>query len=198
MAKDRDYLIHPQYIILILVLSGVSALFLGFTLAYLYNRIEQGVPPVELPTLFYWNSLLLLASSFTLIQAKRNYLEDQTQKYKWSLIITLSLSILFLIAQIFAWNQLMSKDILINSTNMASYLYIISGMHFVHVVAGIPFLAYFIFIAHKKMQSPVSVLIYFSDPDKKRRLNLLNIYWHFLDALWIYLVIFFLINYLIQ
>ena len=36
--------------------------------------------------------------------------------------------------------------------------------------------------------------LYFSDPEKKVRLDLLTIYWHFLDILWIYLVFFFAIN----
>jgi len=63
---------------------------------------------------------------------------------------------------------------------------------------GIPFLAWFYWMAKKKMVEPVSVLVYFSDPEKKLRLRLLTIYWHFLDGLWIYLVLFFWINYLIK
>jgi len=79
---------------------------------------------------------------------------------------------------------------------MAAYLYLISAIHLAHVIAGIPFLGYFIYNAIKKMVSPVSVLVYFSDEDKKRGLDLLTLYWHFLDGLWIYLVLFFLVNYL--
>ena len=45
--------------------------------------------------------------------------------------------------------------------------------------------------AYRKMRSPVTVLLYFSDPGKNRILNLINIYWHFLDSLWLYLVVFF-------
>lgn len=198
MQQERNFLIHPGYIIMILVLAGISALFLGFSGAYLYNRVQQGVPPVKLPSLFYWNTLLLIASSITLIWARKSYKNDHTTNYKIALGITLTLTILFLVAQIFAWFQLYNQDIFIDYNNMASYIYVISGLHFAHVVAGIPFLAYFLYIAIKKMKSPVSVLIYFSDKSKKRKLDLLNLYWHFLDALWIYLVLFFLINYLFQ
>ena len=77
---------------------------------------------------------------------------------------------------------------------MASYLYIISGIQFAHVIVGIPFLAIFYYQALKKMVEPVSVLIYFTDPVKRRQLKMLTIYWHFLDGLWIYLVLFFLVN----
>jgi cytochrome c oxidase subunit 3 len=195
---EKDYLVHPQYIIMTLVLFGVTALFLGFSGAYLYNRVQQGIQPVSLPSLFYYNSLLLIASSYTLWQAKNSYKKDDTIKYRQYLNITLALTFVFLIAQIFAWMQLFGNNISIQHSTMASYLYLISGVHFAHVIAGIPFLLYFIIEAYKKMKTPVTVLIYFSDKAKKRSLNLLNIYWHFLDALWIYLVLFFLLNYLIK
>ena len=198
MHDDRNFLIHPSYIILFLVIAGISSLFLGFTGAYLYNRIEQGVPPVQLPSLFYWNTLILLTTSGVLIWAKHCYKTDRTSKYKLSLALTLLLTGIFLISQILAWQQLRGNEIFVNYNNMASYLYVISGIHFAHVIVGIPFLAYFLYIAVTRMNTPVSVLIYFSDKAKKRRLDLLNIYWHFLDGLWIYLVVFFLINYLIQ
>lgn len=181
-----------------LVLFGVSALFLGFTGAYLYNRVQQGVQPVAVPSMFYYNSVLLLLSSYTLWKAKTAYRDDETIAFKNSLIITLILTLGFLIAQFFAWNQMLNQNIGITHSTMASYLYLISILHFAHVIAGIPFLAYFIIEAHRKMISPVTVLVYFADKGKKRMLDILNIYWHFLDGLWIYLVMFFLLNYLFR
>ena len=197
MVHERNYLIHPSYIVMFLLLAGVSALFLGFSAAYIYNRVQSNIPPVKLPTLFYFNTLILIASSFTLKWAKQSYLNDNTRNYKIALLVTLGLTLFFLGAQIMAWLQLYNSDIFVNYNNMASYMYLISGIHFVHVVAGIPFLVIFSVNAVRKMKSPVSVLIYFSDLAKKRRLDLFNIYWHYLDGLWIYLVLFFLINYLI-
>lgn len=198
MIPEKNYLIHPQYIILTLVLLGVTALFLGFSGSYLYNRIQQGVEPVTIPSLFFYNSILLLLSSFTMWKAKSAYLEDHTANFRRYLIVTLILTFTFLVAQYFAWKQMLDNNLDLAYSTMASYLYLISGLHFAHVIAGIPFLIYFIIEAYRKMKSPITVLLYFSDPGKKRNLTLLNIYWHFLDGLWIYLVVFFLINYLIK
>lgn len=197
MVPRRNYLIHPQYIIITLVIAGITALFLGFTGAYIYNRVQQGVAPVNIPSLFYFNSILIIASSITLIYAKKRYETDDTPMFKVALWITLLLTTTFLVMQIQAWNQLQAANVSLTSSTLASYMYLISGLHFLHLVAGIPFLVYFIYSAHKRMKDPVTVLIYFSDPDKKRELNLLNIYWHFLDGLWLYLILFFLINYMI-
>jgi len=133
-----------------------------------------------------------------MVWAKRMYLADQTQKYQQALIATMVLSVLFMIAQIFAWRSLFSQEIFINTDNSASYLYVISGLHFAHVIAGLPFLGMFLWKARKQMKEPVSVLVYFSDPEKRLKLRLLTIYWHFLDGLWIYLVLFFYLNYWIR
>jgi len=197
MKEERNFLIHPQTIALTLILAGITVLFLAFSGAYLYSKIQEGAPSIEMPPLFYLNSLILIASSFTLVWAMKAYEYDQTERFKWLLWATMILTILFLVAQIIAWMQLTTENVHLTSSNMASYLYVISGLHFAHVIAGIPFLGYFIWVAHKKLKTPVSVLVYFSDPEKKRRLKHLTTYWHFLDGLWIYLVLFFLVNWLI-
>lgn len=156
----------------------------------------MGMEPIKLPLLFIFNTLILIATSILLKQSMNHYKQDETEKYKRSLLLTLTLTIVFLFSQIVAWKQLYSQGIFVNHSNMTSYLYIISIVHFAHVVAGIPFLGLFYFHAYKRMVEPVSVLVYFSDPDKKRKLTMLTLYWHFLDGLWIYLVLFFLLNYL--
>lgn len=193
--QSRNFIIHPQIIAITLLIAGVTFLFLAFSGSYVYNRIQTGMPAIKLPPLFYINTLILLFSSWTLTQSKKAYLADDTRKYQIFLWSTLILSLIFLAAQIFAWIQLLDSGVLINQSNMASFVYLISAVHFAHVIVGIPFLALFIYTTHFRMKEPVSVLVYFSDPDKARKLKLLTIYWHFLDALWIYLVAFFAINY---
>jgi len=197
-ANERNYLIHPLYILITLVLAGITALFLGFSAAYLYSRIQEGADAVQLPSLFYINTFILMASGGTLMLAKKAYREDRTERYQLMLLFSTILTIIFLIAQIVAWNQMHMMNLTLGSDNMTSYIYVISALHFVHVVAGIPFLILFLYSAKVHMKEPVSVLVYFSDPDKKRKLDVLTIYWHYLDALWIYLVLFFLINYFIN
>ena len=172
-------------------------LFLTLTAAFVYTRVQSDLPPIKLPILFLVNTGVLLASSWTMVQAKQAYLADDTKRYQQMLWGTLGLSILFMVLQSLAWYLLFANQITITTDNSAGYLYVISGLHFAHVIAGLPFLGIFIYRARKYMREPVSVLVYFSDPAKRLNLRLLTIYWHFLDALWIYLVIFFFINQLV-
>lgn len=193
-----SFAFHPYNVLLILLIFSLSMVFLALSIAFVYSRVQNAVPPVKLPNIFLFNTVILLASSGTMLYAKNAYRADDTQRYKLALGVTMVLSFVFLILQIVGWSSLFQQEIFVNTDNSAGYLYVISGLHFAHVIGGIPFLGYFIWQAHKKMKEPVSVLVYFSDPEKRLKLRLLTIYWHFLDALWIYLVLFFFINYLIR
>ncbi|MBB4081008.1 cytochrome c oxidase subunit 3 [Lewinella aquimaris] len=195
--SEDNFAFHPKNIYLALLLFSLSMLFLAMTAAFVYTRVQSDLPPIKLPLLFFLNTAILLGSSYTMVQAKRFYLADNTVAYQRMLWYTLALSLFFMVMQGVAWYQLFSNQIYINTDNSAGYLYVISALHFAHVIGGLPFLGLFIYRARKYMQEPVSVLVYFSDPDKRLNLRLLTIYWHFLDALWIYLVLFFLLNQLV-
>ncbi len=189
--------IHTHHIVLALLLFGITALFLSCTVAYVYTRVEHGAPSLGLPPVFLFNTLLLIGGSLALRRASRAFDEDQPSTYKQALLLTLGLTVLFLAAQLFGWKQLIDQQIAINRDNSASYLYLISALHFVHVIGGLPFLVTFYLKAHKRVAEPVGALVYFSEPSRKLRLRLITWYWHFLDIVWIYLVLFFYINSLI-
>ncbi|MBK6904087.1 MAG: cytochrome c oxidase subunit 3 [Saprospirales bacterium] len=200
MPADRKYneydnfAFHPYNVLLVLLLMGLTALFLAMTASFLYTRVQAGLPPLKIPAIFLLNTLLLVASSVALAWAKRSYLADHTLDYQRALGLTILLSLLFLVLQGLGWKQLLSQNVHFLKDNSASYLYLISGLHFAHVVAGLPFLVAFLQTARIRMVDPVSVLVYFSDPAKRLKLRLLTLYWHFLDGLWIYLVLFFWFN----
>ncbi len=193
--REEPFINIPQQkLVLYLLLFGLSILFIVFAIAYVSTRSAHGNQGVYLPPVFILNSFLLLASSFSVNRANKAYRLDNTRNYQIMLWVTLFLTLVFLLFQIFAWTYYF--DILLGS-NIGigkQYLYVISGLHFAHVLGGLPFLILFIVTAHLRMKDPVSVLVYFSDPSKKMRLENLTTYWHFLDGLWIFLVLFFLIN----
>lgn len=197
VRQDEAFLFHPQYVMLSILLFGLSALFLALTASYVYTRVTMDVPPVKVPVLFLFNTLVLLGSSYTMVRARRCYLNDDTRGYQTNLKYTIWLSVIFMLLQGVAWWWLFHQNIGLNSSTTTGYLYLISFVHLAHVIAGLPFLMLFYRAAKRRMVDPVTVLVYFSDPEKRLKLRLLTVYWHFLDGLWIYLVLFLGINYLI-
>ncbi len=197
-SKDRSLILHPYNIFLTLLLGSITVLFLAFSAAFVYTRVEENMPAIELPKIFYFNTFILIGSSFTMRWAKQCYLKDNTEHYQLALLTTIILTLIFMFCQYIGWSDLFSRELFLGTNNSSSYLYLISGLHFAHVLTGLPFLIIFLKTARVKMKEPVSVLVYFSDPEKRLKLRLLTIYWHFLDILWIYLVLFFYVNSLIN
>ncbi|MFK7774424.1 MAG: heme-copper oxidase subunit III [Saprospiraceae bacterium] len=187
---------HPYNIALTLGLFSITALFFAFSAAYVYTRVQfPEIPAISLSPVFFLNTMVLLASSWSINWANRSYLEDNTSDYQRALKLTIALTIIFMIGQFIGWNDLSSQlDSQFLASNLSSYLYLISALHFAHLLAGLPFLLLFYYVAEKRMKEPVSVLVYFSDPEKLLKLKLLTTYWHYLDILWIYLILFFLVN----
>lgn len=179
---------------LFLLLLSLTMLFLAFSIGYVFTRNQSGAEGVYLPPIFILNSFILLASSRYIHKANKAYKEDDTKGYQNALTITMALTILFMGAQLVGWFGFRDSLIGENIGNGVNYLYAISGLHFAHIVGGLPFLSVFLYNAYKKMEEPMTVLLYFSDPVKRMQLQLLTIYWHFLDGLWIFLVLFFLLN----
>ena len=166
-------------VMLFFTLFGLTAMFVALTISYVYSRIQMNIPPVRLPLIFLFNTVILLASSWTMLAAKKAYLKDETTVYQQKLLQTIFLSLVFMVAQGLGWYWLFKVNLQLTTSTTVSYLYVISILHFLHVVVGLPFLIHFYWTAKKKMVEPVSVLIYFSDPEKRLKLRLLTIYWHF-------------------
>ncbi len=189
---------HPYNIMMILLLASLTMIFIGLSGAYLYSRFQAGEPPIKIPFIFVFNTFILAGSSVTLDRAKKAYLSDQTLQYQRMLVLTVLLTMLFMVMQYVGWNILLAENPQIGIGNMRGYVYAISIIHLCHILAGLPFLLAFLYVAIVRMKEPVSVFVYFSDPLKQLKLKMLSMYWHFLDILWIYLVVFFYVNYFLK
>lgn len=194
----QSFGIHPYKIFVYLIIAGITVLFLSLSVAYAYTRVQSSFPAIKLPWVFLLNTVVLLASSVMLIRGKKHYQKDDGSELKQALQYTIVLTLIFLVGQGYGWYELFQRNISLPQNNGMAYLYLISGVHFAHVLVGLPFLWEFYRKAKRDIVEPVSALLYFSDPVKKMKLDLLNVYWHFLDGLWIYLVIFFAANYLLN
>lgn len=190
---------HPYSIMMYLVLASLTMIFFGLSAAYLYTRFTTvpSVAPIKIPFLFLGNTVVLSASSWALRRAKAFYKADNTEGYQRALWATLLLTLVFMGLQFVAWQMLWAENPNLANSNMVSYVWAISIIHFIHILGGLPFFIVFLITAYKRMKEPVSVLVYFSDPMKQLRLRLLTLYWQFLDYLWLYLMLFFWVNYFI-
>jgi cytochrome c oxidase subunit 3 len=95
--------------------------------------------------------------------------------------LTVLLGLGFLLAQVFAWRQLAGQGIYVASHPHSSFFYLLTGAHAVHLVGGLLGLT-FLWLRSRRHVTESALLA-----KRKAATDAVSIYWHFMDALWIYL-----------
>ena len=147
------------------------------------------------PKAFIVSLVLLLFSSFSISKALTAFREDDMKALKHALGITLVLGLAFTISQYVGWYELNQANIYLSGQVSGSYLYVISGLHVLHLAAGLVFLTMTYTQVSSITRDPVKQLIMVTNPYQRVKLEMLTVYWHFVDALWVVLFFYFLFSF---
>jgi cytochrome c oxidase subunit III len=184
-------------------LTPVIMLFVSFTSAYI---VRQGLPTLDLRTNTYirdwlpvnlpWvllmvNTVVLLVSSVTMELSRRQITRQaalaplesipgvslgKERTVPW-LGITVVLGLGFLVGQWLAWQQLESRGFYLATSASSSFVYLLTGMHALHLAGGILALLYVAITS--LLRRPVEV--------RRIAVDITGWYWHFMALLWIYI-----------
>ncbi|MEO5571631.1 MAG: cytochrome c oxidase subunit 3 [Bacteroidia bacterium] len=196
MDFSRIEKFHPYKTFLFFALLGSTVVFMTVTFLYL-TSLSKTLPLVnfKLPKPFFLSSLLLLFSSYAISKSVAAFREDAMKKLLLSFAVTLLLGLAFSLSQIYGWKKLIDSGFMLQTQSRISYLYIISGIHFLHVVAGLIVLLVMTISAYLKSKDPVKSLLYFSSEYQLTKIELAVIFWHFVDFLWLGLFLIFLFTF---
>ena len=164
-------------------LLSILMLFGGLTSAYIVRQAEGQWLFFELPQMFYVSTVMIVLSSVTLFPAIRFAKSGNNKGLQISLIATLILGVLFSYFQFQAWGEMVDQGIYFGGTRSnaaGSYIYAISGIHLLHLIGGLVALLF----------TSIKALLNRYTPESFLGVELAAIYWHFLDFLWIYLLLF--------
>lgn len=195
-AITRLEKLHPHKTILYLAIFGSSLVFLFMVASFTASHQEPGAfINFEFPKAFVVSLVLLLLSSYTMTKVLPAFLRDDLNVVKNSLGITLLLGVAFTISQYVGWSELYHSGIYLSGRASGAYLYIISGLHVLHLAAGLVFLTLVYTQLSSISRDPVKALILVTNPYQKVKLEMLTIYWHFVDVLWLLLFFYFLFSF---
>jgi cytochrome c oxidase subunit III len=166
-------------------LAAITMSFAAFTSAMI---VRQGTAPlvhITLPPVLYLNTLMIIASSITLELARRRIAAfmgglkgkngDRIAPAQW-LYITLSLGLLFVAGQTFAWMRLKAQGFGLATNISYSFFYVLTVAHALHVFGGLGGL---VRVIAKLKKSAL----------RRSTLDATSRYWHFMGVLWIYLLL---------
>jgi cytochrome c oxidase subunit III len=167
---------------------GVAAITMSFAAYTSALIVRQGGAPdwrhITLPRILYLNTLVLLASSATLERGRSLLARDWQSHFpaasrgqRW-LRLTLGLGGLFLAGQVVAWRQLAGQGLYLSTSPSSGFFYVLTSLHGLHLLGGITALVYA--LRRVRMPPPLAAA---------GVLDATALYWHFMDVLWLYLML---------
>lgn len=177
---------HKQKVMKPLLWVGMISivmLFAGLTSAVIVRKSDGVWLQFYMPTMFWVSTIVILLSSGTLFMALQSAKKAKFGAVKAFLGTTLFLGLVFTWSQVEAWAQLTNGQVYFTgsqSNASGSFLYILTLVHLLHLFGGLIALGVTFFKSFKNAYEPKNLL----------GLQVCSIYWHFLDAIWLYLFLF--------
>ena len=174
--------------LLILVFIGSEAFFfIALIIAYVYYRNFSNATDTVVKNLDVVRTgiftLFLIASSFTLIFSKKALLKADYGLFKIFMALTILLGAVFTIGQVTEYMGLYQKQVTLDQDIFGSSFFTLTGFHGLHVVLGIIALSILFALSFGKMKSVTLAGI-----------EGVDVYWHFVDVVWIFVFYFVYIN----
>ncbi len=171
-------------LILLFAMVSMAMMFAGLTSAFVVSKSRvDWLKDFQLPSAFYWSTVVIIGCSLTFHLAKKAIQKDQKSKTTTFLFSTLILGVLFVILQFVGFGQIVSEGYYFTgqaSSITTTFLYIVTVTHLLHLAGGIISLLIIIYNHFKQKYNASQSL----------GIELGAMYWHFLDVLWIYLFLF--------
>jgi cytochrome c oxidase subunit III len=168
---------------LMVVLAASTMLFAAFSSAYVVRRgLSDDWVSLPLPSLLWFNSAVLIASSVLLEVARRALRAGRRNEFNRVWTLGTALGAAFLVGQAYVWRQLSDAGIYVATNPSSSFFYVFTAAHAIHLLGGMSALVYVNVQAFRLRLGP----------GKRTAVEVSALFWHFLDALWIYLMVLFL------
>jgi cytochrome c oxidase subunit III len=167
---------------LYVLLAASTMLFAAFTSAMVVRRgLSDDWVSTPKPPILLLNTAILLSSSVALEVARRALKSHGRSKFNGWWTAGTVLGMLFLCGQVLAWNQLNAANVFISTNPSSSFFFVLTVAHAVHLLGGVSALFYV----------DVQALRLSLGPAKRTAIDISAIFWHFLDGLWLYLMVLF-------
>ena len=167
---------------LFVLIAASIMVFAAFTSAFVVRRgLSDDWAGMAKPRILFVNTAILLASSLALDLSRPALKNHDRSRFNWWWTAATGLGVLFLAGQAVAWQQLKSAGVFIATNPSSSFFYLLTAAHAFHLLGGVAALIYV----------DVQALRLRLGPAKRTAIDVTAIFWHFLDGLWLYLMVLF-------
>ena len=159
------------------VIASEVVIFGGLLASYIMHRLAHDAWSEQAAHTNMWigafNTWVLLTSSLCAVLGHKAAVEGDGPKAARMLYLTMLGGATFIVVKAFEWTNEITHGFTITSSTFWSFYYTAAGIHASHVIAGVTIMGFVAASARKNLEL--------------HRVELIGIYWHFVDIVWIFL-----------
>lgn len=185
LGTQEQKIARAKTMLLWFAMISLFMTFAGLISAYIVSKDRKDwLTDFQLPSYFVISTVVILLSSITMFLAHKALKNQNRSQVSAFLVSTLVLGMVFISSQILGFQELINNGVFVTgaySNVRTSFVYIITFLHILHVVAGLIVLLVVIYNHFKQRYNNGQTLGF----------ELGVTFWHFLDFLWLLLISFF-------
>ena len=163
----------------IMLFGGLFSAYIFLRLAAVPGDFDYWASKLSVPMATV-NTMVLISSSVSMVMAWASLKLNDLSKYKMYMGITLLCSLIFLVIKYFEYTGKFHHDIYPSSSTFMAIYFTLTGLHGIHIIGGMIVMIYF--------WLPIGYKMWETQPEHfANRVEVLGLYWHFVDLVWIFL-----------
>ena len=125
------------------------------------------------------NTMVLITSSVSMVMSWASLRLKDFKKYRMWMGLTFALGLAFMVIKAIEYGSKFDHHLYPSTDNFFATYFTMTGLHGLHVLGGMVVIAYFLGPGSKMWQS---------EPERfTNRVEIVGLYWHFVDLVWIFL-----------
>ncbi len=168
---------NTKTVALTVFLTVATSIFALFLSAYTIRMDEPDWRPVAEPALLWFNTVVLILASIAYHWTRNAAVSGVQNRLKPGLFVSGALTILFLVGQLVAWQQLNAAGYYVERNVANAFFYLLTAVHGLHMLGGMWVWA----------RSTIRVWSGADADSVRLSIELCTVYWHFLLLVWIVL-----------
>ncbi len=165
-------------------IAATTMMMAALTSAYIVRRgLGSDWEPLQLPLVVPGGVPLLMFSSLSLEIGRRAYRAGRHAAFVRAWFTGIVLGAVFVLTQVHGWREISRAGLSMATSPAAAFLFVISGLFVALVIATLSVLVW------RGVRIPAG-----NSDAAHTRLAIAAYYWHYLDCVWIYLVVLFYVR----
>lgn len=164
-------------------LAGIVLYFMALVSAFIVRRNVAGDEwmPLQIPVILWVTTPILILSSFTIVRAGKRLRAGDEDGFRLWWNFTAALGIFFFLGQVSSWVQLSQAGLNLGSNPSSGFFYVFTASHAIFLLGGFLAITSVAFWLPRHLSRATAV-------------EVLSMYWHFLDGLWVFLFLLLLLG----